>query len=511
MKRMLLVFVPALACGAQPPAEDTATDGGGTMTTEATMTVATDPATEPTAGPTSDGPTSDGPTSDGPTSDGPTSEPTSDGPETSGTTDAPPNPGWQQALNSSGELFAEAIAVGPDGSTVIAGYHFGDSSLGGPPLPTPSFYDIYLAKYSVDGAFAWQRTFSAGVTPVGNHTLMIGVSVDPKGEVLLTGTFSKPTDFGEGMVAPIDKLDLFVARYTADGDPVWARAFGAAGEQVGSHVVGDAAGNTYVTGHFQGALTVGAPLQTPDPDKSDVLLFKLDPQGEPAWAQHFGGQFNERGNRVALTPDGDVVLLGEAYGSLDLGGGEVEIPCCTWSHFVARYGPDGAYQWATPLGQSSQYFEIEGLSVASDGSIYAGSSEVGLTKLEPGGAVAWTHALPDVTARDVAATPDGGVLMTGRVSPGTLVDFGDGQPVDTLAGTGALVRYDAAGALTGLQLFSALQDGDKPSSLSGYGVAVAPDGAVSVVYQHNTFAGSGVVDFGLGPIEGRGFVVHTPQ
>lgn len=499
MKKMLLVLVPALACGSDPPTDDTETATGG-ATTEAANTAGT--STGPATGPTS------GPTTDAPTTDATTSEPTTDGP-TTGTTGEPPASGWQQGLDSNSSLFVEAIAVGPDGSTVIAGYHSGTSELGGPPLSTPSFYDIYLAKYAVDGAFEWQRTLSTGVSPVDLYTLMIGVSVDPQGEVLLAGTFSEPTDFGDGAVAPVDALDLFVARYTAGGELVWARPFGAASDQVGSHVVGDAVGNTYVTGHFKGALTVGEPLETPDPDGTDILLFKVDPQGAPVWARHFGGQFDERGHRLALAPDGDVVLLGEAYGSLDLGGGEVEIECCTWSHFVARYDPDGGFEWATPLGQSSQYFEIEGLSVADDGGIYAGSYLVSLTKLGADGAVAWTHALPTVTVRDVAATPGGGVLITGEVPMGTPVDFGDGQPVDTLANTGVLARYDAAGGVVDVRLFSAVDDDDQPSTVSGYGAAVAPNGAVSGLYQHNSFAGDGVVDFGLGPLEGLGFVVRT--
>ncbi len=413
---------------------------------------------------------------------------------------------WNRGFINNSTLTVDQVAVGPDGAVAIAGYHFGATDFGDGQLEAEGFFDMYLVLFDAAGELLWQRALSTGITPKATDTMQIGVSVASDGDIVLTGPFETPTDFGSGPLTPDDATDAFVARYAPDGELRWVTALRGPGMDIGTHAIVDANGDTIATGGFEVTLEAGETLTNVDPERQDIYLVKLDGDGVPLWAQSFGTSLGEHGHELAVAPDGDIILHAEAYGSLDLGGGEVEIPCCQWSDFVARYTSDGVFKWATVLGASSQYVEPDGLAVAPDGSIYAISAEFDLSKLSPDGALQWSHALAGVASYGVAARPEGGVWITGHVHDEAAIDFGDGVPETVAARSATLVAYDAGGAVVDKRFFQGLDDGE-PRGMPGYGIAIGDDGSVITTYgvDFTTFV---TADFGLGDVQGAGFLVH---
>jgi hypothetical protein len=87
--------------------------------------------------------------------------------------------------------------------------------------------DIFLVAAEVDGAERWGKSFATGAqgwTPEGTPRL----AVDRPGSVVLAGTFAQPVDFGAGPLAPPRGRSLFVAHWGLDGALRWTRAVGAA-------------------------------------------------------------------------------------------------------------------------------------------------------------------------------------------------------------------------------------------------------------------------------------------
>src|SRR3989442_12049361 len=88
------------------------------------------------------------------------------------------------------------------------------------------------------------------------------VAVDANGNVLVTGKFSGTIDFGTGPLTSAGATDIFLAKYSAAGDPIWSKAFGGALNDSGNGVAVDSGGNVVLIGTASGGAGFcgGAPL-----------------------------------------------------------------------------------------------------------------------------------------------------------------------------------------------------------------------------------------------------------
>src|SRR5262245_51050361 len=74
-----------------------------------------------------------------------------------------------------------------------------------------------------------------------------GLAVSAQGDSYITGNFSGSTDFDPGPSAAVltsaGGPDVYVAKYTSSGALGWAKRFGGANGDGGSHIVTDVSGN----------------------------------------------------------------------------------------------------------------------------------------------------------------------------------------------------------------------------------------------------------------------------
>jgi uncharacterized protein (TIGR03437 family) len=141
--------------------------------------------------------------------------------------------------------------------------------------------DIFVAKYDVSGNLLWAKR--AGGT---DFDLGSGLAVDTAGNSYVTGIFFASATFGPGEInettlTSAGDRDIFVAKYDASGDLLWAKRAGGTGVDLGSGLAVDTAGNSYVTGGFGRAATFGpgetnetALTSAGDPD---IFVVKLGP------------------------------------------------------------------------------------------------------------------------------------------------------------------------------------------------------------------------------------------
>jgi hypothetical protein len=80
----------------------------------------------------------------------------------------------------------EAVAFDASGNVVVGGYFRGQTSFGGATLSAEGTQgDIFVAKYSSNGAHLWSRAFGGT-----GHDICSGVAVDGGGNVIAAGYFS---------------------------------------------------------------------------------------------------------------------------------------------------------------------------------------------------------------------------------------------------------------------------------------------------------------------------------
>jgi hypothetical protein len=221
----------------------------------------------------------------------------------------------------------QALAVDPSGNLFVTGSIGSVTDLGGGQLPYGGYGDIFLACYATgDLAHRWSKTFG-GYWRDDVEALLL----DAAGNVTITGSFSSDTiDFGgPGQLAnpsgyPAVEIhavtsDLFLASFDAGGRHRWSQRFGDTGGESGHDLVGDAAGNLYLTGSFGGKLDLGGGELT-GAGYGDIFVASFDASGAHRWSRRYGGIRADAGRYVGLSPGDEVYVAGTFTHRMEIDG-----------------------------------------------------------------------------------------------------------------------------------------------------------------------------------------------
>jgi len=107
----------------------------------------------------------------------------------------------------------------------------------------------WLAKYSLDGAYQWGRSWGFGLVDINSLTIALS------GDLYLTGSFEwNLVDFdpgpGDDFFTSAGMIDGFLTKYLPTGEYQWTRIWGSAGDEAGYDIAADSDGNAYITGWF---------------------------------------------------------------------------------------------------------------------------------------------------------------------------------------------------------------------------------------------------------------------
>src|SRR5665213_1457032 len=383
-------------------------------------------------------------------------------------------PHWQWAKSAGG--------IGDDEPSIISLDAFGNSYVTGQfTSPTVIFgldtlrnddvtghtWDMFLVKYDPLGTVIWAK--SAGGVDDDYGTSVV---VDASGNCFVTGYFySTSLIFGsDTLTNPINSIDLFVVKYDASGNVLWAKEnSGGVSEGYAVSISTDATGNCYVTGFFVGSLTIGTITLT-NSGIADIFLVKYDPSGNVLWAKSNGGNDIDEPICIADDASGNSYVTGIFDSPTIIFGSDTLRNPNNANHtadvFLVKYDPSGNVLWAkSAIG--ADYDESNSVAVDALGNIFltgvfnsptiifsadtltnaSGSDDLFLVKYDAMGSVSWAKSaggsLSD-QAYSVATDATGNAYITGRFSSPTIV-FG----FDTLTNAGYadifLAKYNPSG------------------------------------------------------------------
>jgi hypothetical protein len=149
-------------------------------------------------------------------------------------------------------------------------------------------------------------------------------SVDTVGkDVVVAGTFTGSVDFG-GTTLAASTADGFVARYSPSGKLRWVRRIGAMGTEEAFAVVVTDEAEVVVAGYYEGlGPDLGdGPLRRAQ--GSDLYVARFTADGDHISSYAFGGPGNELPSALAATPDGGAVLVGTFEGEMSAAGSDLE-------------------------------------------------------------------------------------------------------------------------------------------------------------------------------------------
>jgi hypothetical protein len=236
---------------------------------------------------------------------------------------------WSKSFGYSNDPQAEAwgtgIAADATGHVFLTGGFIRTTDLGcGAPLTNPAAdqnsVQAFVAKLdATDGMCLWNDVLPFLYSRAD-------ITLDHGGDAVVTGYFLGPDSiaFGNSTIAGTAPWNLFIAKLTTDGTPVWGKGFGTSGDNRGQGIAVDAAGSIFVAGYVDGSVDYGGGTLT-STDYAFVIA-SFDAGGGYRWAKAIDGYpvGLPDGTRVSIAVDpasSHVLLTGWASTTIDLGCG----------------------------------------------------------------------------------------------------------------------------------------------------------------------------------------------
>ena len=187
----------------------------------------------------------------------------------------------------------------------------------------PGLYGHILCCYDLSGAIKWAKE---GLSPAALSG--INLTADSTGNIYIVGEFFDSISFGGNVLHASGTLDdYFVVKYGVNEEVLWLKGIRSNGISYGGTIISDEVGNFYVSGNFSGISIFGTDTIISD-SQSDVFLARYTANGECYGVVHFGnaeslevGQDND-GNPVIVGKFSGTVSIGSfsftSYGSDDI-------------------------------------------------------------------------------------------------------------------------------------------------------------------------------------------------
>lgn len=230
----------------------------------------------------------------------------------------------------------------------------------------------------------------------------------------------------------------------------WYHVLGNEYQEYSGQIVNDPAGNTYVTGTFQGSVEFGPTTllgQDPVGFSGDIFLSKLNPDGSYAWtiqAASFDPTYTDEPLALHIDQDGNILLGGVFSGGIAFAGDVLNTQ--SGRGFLAKITPSGSVLWLKRINVDV----VTALATDANNDIYlcgnfytAGQIDTFsytsqnnafytyLAKLDENGVLKWVRTIGNDVyntscfTNDLAVRPDGTCILAARFN--NLIFFPDGQ------------------------------------------------------------------------------------
>jgi hypothetical protein len=211
------------------------------------------------------------------------------------------------------------IAADTAGNLYVTGLFTGICTFGSTTLhaSTVTDADVVIVKYDSDGNIVWAKRAGAASSPI-QQDVGHGIAVSRHGDVYIVGQYTGKADFGSDSLNSVNASSgMFVAKYTTDGDEVWALGgYGTVGTSSKAYsVVLLPNDDILVEADFNTRLNFPDTTFTV-PGGGDVLILRFAPDGKRRWGKRsdtFATANNGYG--LGLSPSGNDAYVGGQFNS----------------------------------------------------------------------------------------------------------------------------------------------------------------------------------------------------
>ncbi|MCR4433185.1 MAG: InlB B-repeat-containing protein [Caldiserica bacterium] len=263
--------------------------------------------------------------------------------------------------------------------------------------------------------------------------------------------------------------DILVLKLDAQGNLVWGKTFGGSSNEEAYSI------SEGSNGEDQGYIVAGYSYSYST--NYDFLVLKMDSNGNLNWAKTFGAGSIDMAKSVLKTTDGSYIVVGYSYSS-----------STGYDFLVLKLDIDGNLSWAKTFGGSSHEYAYSVYKTSDGGFVVAGNTSsfgVGnfdflILRVDSAGNLSWAKAFGGSNyecASSVWETSDGGYIVAGYTTSfgATGYDF-------------LVLRLDSNGTLSWAKVFGGVGDDQ------AFSVSQATDGGYVIAGATGSF-GAGSNDF----------------
>lgn len=243
-------------------------------------------------------------------------------------------------------------------------------------------------------------------------------------------------------------MDMCLVKLDPAGKALWVSAIGGSKTDRAYGVITDAAGNAYVTGHFESTDAIVNGAKLPNAGSYDVFTAKFAPDGKVLWVRVKGGDGYDYGHGIAIDSKGHVVITGAIGRQIfctkyDANGREI------W-HRTTSGGAGGSGHGIDVDGSDHIYIGGNSTGAGSFGKVAIESKTTAalVLKLTPEGEGMWANVIPGTPSalyHEIACDSEGRVWGVGMFKGRVTVAGQTFQSSGEKDSDGILVHLDTRG------------------------------------------------------------------
>ena len=198
---------------------------------------------------------------------------------------------WTRLYASAKYDYAFNMVLSKTGDVFITGNNADEDASG-----NLKNFDIFLAKYSSAGELLWTKTISTD-----KNDYVEGIDINNNDEIFITGYtdgyLDKLINYGNG--------DIFIAKYSSNGDKLWTKLFGNVDTDISRDIKIDNNGNIFIVGSSKSRLD-----NQENSGDHDMLIIKYNTNGDRLWTKLFGTSNYENANRLYFDSNNNAIFIG---------------------------------------------------------------------------------------------------------------------------------------------------------------------------------------------------------
>ncbi|HXH19163.1 MAG TPA: SBBP repeat-containing protein [Chitinophagales bacterium] len=257
---------------------------------------------------------------------------------------------WARTGSGIGQDAGQRVTADKYGNIYVTGYFSGEAEFSGQDYQGNGIFDIFLAKYSGSGDLLWLKYAGSAQNDAG-----YGIAIDTSGYIYVTGYFTSVAAFGENAslmhLSSNGNTDIFLAKYDADGNLIWAKSAGGVGEDKAFNLVIDQFNNISITGFFSYTSLFGGCAVVSN-GSTDAFIAQYDTAGNCRWAQSLGSSGLDKSFGIAVDSSGNSYITGFFYYAALLSNSSIVLEGDGLSSdiFICKYSPAGDVLLAERVG-----------------------------------------------------------------------------------------------------------------------------------------------------------------